>query len=528
VFTQKLTGKVLLILALTLTCGLVSLGGIAICLQADSSMKLALKNSRNFASLIIDDIDAYMMKGDTNEVDKYINQLRRNPLVLDLKVYNQSGKDSKSVDDSETNAQILKALQEGKNIEVKNVVNGMHVLNTAVPLLNEEKCKGCHDKSPKYLGGLLLTTSIQDEHDSIMKLTQILIIVGAVFFFLLLGAIYYFFKKAIIRHILIFGEIVHELAGSGGDLNKTIPFISNDEIGTLAVGINSLINKIRNIVGDIARDADDLSSAAYQLTNSSESMAVGIQQAVDQTHAVATASEEMAATSSEIALNCTAAADGSRKASELTASGTDIVARTVHVMSRISCRVKESAETIERLGARSDQIGEIIGTIEDIADQTNLLALNAAIEAARAGEQGRGFAVVADEVRALAERTTKATREIGVMIKSIQDETKSAVSAMEQGVKDVEEGTLEASNSGNALSEILEQINSVSMQVNMIATATEEQTATTSEISNSIQQFTQVVQESARGAQDAASAAGQLSRLADELQQMVSQFKNAS
>jgi methyl-accepting chemotaxis protein len=423
---------------------------------------------------------------------------------------------------------ILKALKEGKNVETRSIVNGVHTLNTAVPLANDERCKGCHDAAPKYLGGLLLTTSIQDEHESIMKLTILLATVGTVFFFILLSTIYYFFKKAIIRHILAFGDIVHELAGSQGDLDKTIPVTSNDEIGTLAAGINSLINKIRNIVGDMARDADDLSSAACQLSSSSESMAAGIQQAVDQTHAVATASEEMAATSSEIAHNCTAAADGSRKASELAASGTDIVARSVNVMNRITCRVKESAETIERLGARSDQIGEIIGTIEDIADQTNLLALNAAIEAARAGEQGRGFAVVADEVRALAERTTKATREIGVMIKSIQDETKKAVDAMGQGVKDVEEGTLEAAKSGNALNEILEQINSVSMQVNMIATAAEEQTATTSEISNSIQQFTEVIHESAKGANDAASAAGQLSRLAEELQKMVSQFKRAS
>lgn len=527
-FTKKLTGKVLLILASTLTCGLVALGGIAICLQADSSIKLALKNSRSFASLIIDDIDAYMMKGDNAEIDKYTTQLRKNPLVLGLKVYDQAGKASKSGDNSEASPLVLKALQDGKNVEEKSVANGVHTMITAVPLANEERCKGCHDAAPKYLGGLLLTTSIQDEHESIMKLSMLLTIVGTIFFFILLGAIYYFFKKAIIRHILAFGEIVHELAGSEGDLDRTIPFTSNDEIGTLAAGINNLIMKIRNIVGDMARDADDLSSAACQLTSSSESMAAGIQQAVDQTHAVATASEEMAATSGEIALNCTAAADGSRKASELAASGTDIVARSVNVMSRISSRVKESAETIERLGARSDQIGEIIGTIEDIADQTNLLALNAAIEAARAGDQGRGFAVVADEVRALAERTTKATREIGVMIKSIQDETKKAVDAMEQGVKDVEEGTSEASRSGNALNEILEQINSVSMQVNMIATAAEEQTVTTSEITNSIQQFTQVIQESAKGAQDSASAAGQLSRLADELQQMVSQFKRAS
>ncbi len=524
---HKLTSKVLLILAASLTLGLVALGGIAIWLQSSSVMKLALEESRNMAALIIADIDEYMMKGDDKEVEKYISQVKKNPFILNLKVYNAAAKESNK-DDAVANQQILTALQDGRNVEKRSSENGVHVMHTAVPLANEEKCKGCHDAGPRFLGGILLTTSMQEEYQSVRQLTILLVIVGALFFLILLGVMYFFFRRAIIRHILIFAETVHKLAGSEGDLDKTIPVTSDDEIGSLATGINSLIRKIRGIVGDVARDAIDLSAAATQLSESSETMAVGIQQAVGQTHGVATASEEMAATSCEIAHNCIAAADGSRKASELAASGSEIVARTVDVMSRISSRVKESAETIERLGSRSDQIGEIIGTIEDIADQTNLLALNAAIEAARAGEQGRGFAVVADEVRALAERTTKATREIGGMIKSIQDETKRAVGAMEQGVRDVEEGTSEASQSGNALQEILEQINSVSMQVNLIATATEEQTATTSEISNSIQQITEVVQDSAKGAQEAADAAGQLSRLAEELQNMVSQFKHAS
>ena len=161
---------------------------------------------------------------------------------------------------------------------------------------------------------------------------------------------------------------------------------------------------------------------------------------------------------------------------------------------------------------RSDQIGEIIGTIEDIADQTNLLALNAAIEAARAGEQGRGFAVVADEVRALAERTTRATREIGEMIKAIQKETKGAVAAMEQGVHQVETGTEEAARSGQALQDILAQVNDVAMQVNQIATAAEEQTATTSEISSNMLQITEVVQQTSHGAHESATAAAQLER----------------
>jgi methyl-accepting chemotaxis protein len=187
--------------------------------------------------------------------------------------------------------------------------------------------------------------------------------------------------------------------------------------------------------------------------------------------------------------------------------------------------VKESAKTVGSLGSRSDQIGAIIGTIEDIADQTNLLALNAAIEAARAGEQGRGFAVVADEVRALAERTTRATREIGEMIKAIQNETRGAVTAMEMGVHQVESGTEEAAKSGQALQEILQQVNDVAMQVNQIATAAEEQTATTREISRNMQQITEVVQQTSQGAQDSATAASRLSGNAEELQKLVQHFK---
>jgi methyl-accepting chemotaxis protein len=194
-------------------------------------------------------------------------------------------------------------------------------------------------------------------------------------------------------------------------------------------------------------------------------------------------------------------------------------------MGQIAEKVRDTAKTVEKLGEQSDQIGAIIGTIEDIADQTNLLALNAAIEAARAGEQGRGFAVVADDVRALAERTTRATKEIGEMIKGIQKETKGAVSAMEQGVQQVESGTSEAAKSGLALQDILQQINDVAMQINQIATAAEEQTATTAEISNNMQQITDVVQQTSRGAHESATAAAQLSGNAEELQRLVRQFK---
>jgi methyl-accepting chemotaxis protein len=215
--------------------------------------------------------------------------------------------------------------------------------------------------------------------------------------------------------------------------------------------------------------------------------------------------------------------------SDIVSGDGDLTKRLVqHTISGIKFRgekTQKSAVIIESLGARSDQIGEIVATIEDIADQTNLLALNAAIEAARAGEQGRGFAVVADEVRNLATRTTNATKEISGMIRAIQNETKQAIISMEEGVRGTEKGVSEAAQLETSLSDILEQINGVAMQVNQIATAAKEQTATTSEISNNMMQITSVVQQTSQGAHESAASAAQLNGNAEELQRLVNQFK---
>ena len=179
------------------------------------------------------------------------------------------------------------------------------------------------------------------------------------------------------------------------------------------------------------------------------------------------------------------------------------------------------------LGERSDQIGEIVNLINDIADQTNLLALNAAIEAARAGEQGRGFAVVADEVRKLAERTTEATKQIGQTIKAMQTETKQAVVSMEDGVKAVEMGTQDAQKSGDALKDILKQINMVTSEISQIAVASEQQTATANEIAQNIQHISGVMEETARNISENADAAFQMAELSAELKKLISQFRLA-
>ncbi|MDD2501352.1 MAG: methyl-accepting chemotaxis protein [Geobacter sp.] len=319
--------------------------------------------------------------------------------------------------------------------------------------------------------------------------------------------------------------MLKDIAQGEGDLTRRLPEDRKDEFGGVATWFNRFVGNIHTIISQASTTTVQVATASNQLHSTAEQIATAAEEVASQSATVATASEEMSATSNDISRNCTLASDIANRASEMAHGGATVVQETISGMQNIADKVRESAHTVEALGARSDQIGAIVGTIEDIADQTNLLALNAAIEAARAGEMGRGFAVVADEVRALAERTTRATREIGEMIKAIQQETGGAVASMEQGVSEVEKGMDSSRRSGEALQQILEGINEVTMQVHQIATAAEEQTAVTGEISTNIHQITDVVQQTANGAHETADAASMLSKLSNDLEHLVGRFK---
>ena len=215
---------------------------------------------------------------------------------------------------------------------------------------------------------------------------------------------------------------------------------SQDEVGQAGLALNKMKNNLRDLIQSIAGTAEHVASASEESAPSATQQSQSAETQNNQTTQVATAMQEMSSTVLQVSENSNKAAEASRQAAETAREGGSIVEETLTKMRVIADSVGGTAKKMEELGRSSDQIGRIAGVIDDIADQTNLLALNAAIEAARAGEQGRGFAVVADEVRKLAERTTTATKEIAQMIKNIQDETKTAVTAMEEGTKQVEDG----------------------------------------------------------------------------------------
>ena len=363
------------------------------------------------------------------------------------------------------------------------------------------------------------------EFDSERKKALIEALIVGIIGILIQAGLATWLMRTIMKPIDALRTMLVDISQGEGDLTKRLDDTTKDELAEISKYFNLFITKLHGIISNMASTSTQVASAASELSSTAEQIATGAEEVAAQSATIATAGEEMSATSQDIAQNCQMAADSSKNTSKLTNEGFTIVKETVDGIRYRGERTKENAAIVSSLGVKSEQIGDIIGTIEDIADQTNLLALNAAIEAARAGEQGRGFAVVADEVRKLADRTTAATKEIGSMIKSIQTETARAIESMNQGVAGTLKGAEQAARLETSLSEILQQINDVSMQINQIATAAEEQTAVTGEISNNMHQITDVVHQTAHGAHESATAAAQLHCLAEELQRLVQQFK---
>jgi len=310
-----------------------------------------------------------------------------------------------------------------------------------------------------------------------------------------------------------------------GDL--TIRMIGNykGDLAKLKNDLNMLGDSLSELIRQVNEAVQNTASSAMQISSTAEGLAAATQEQSAQADDVATAVEEMSRTITENAMSANKTAEVAKENGRIAKEGGQVVTLTVNKMRDIAKVVKNSAENIQKLGESSKQIGEIISVIDDIADQTNLLALNAAIEAARAGEQGRGFAVVADEVRKLAERTTEATKQIAVMIKGIQSETEAAVNAMNKGNEEVNSGIELADKAGQSLQQILVSTQEVIDMINQIAAASEEQSATSEEISKNVTSISKVTAESAQHVEEVAHTADDLAKMTNQLAELMRQFK---
>lgn len=341
----------------------------------------------------------------------------------------------------------------------------------------------------------------------------------------LLGVFAWLLRSMVIRPIASAAATMKDVATGEGDLTRRLSIARGDEIGQMGKWFDAFMEQLRTLVSEVQQVTGQVAAASTEIAASSEEMAAGLKSQEEQAGQVSSAVEEMSQSVTEVARKSADASKAAEHAGGEATTGGKVVEGTVAEMKAIADQVGQSADAIVGLGQRSEEIGRIVGVINDIAEQTNLLALNAAIEAARAGEHGRGFAVVADEVRKLAERTTRATSEVSGSIREVQSETDRAVEKINAGAARVGKGVELASSAGAALSRIVSGSVTVREMVGSIAAAAEQQSAASGQIARSVEAIASVTRETTEAAGQSARAAADLSAQAEKLRQLVGRFK---
>ncbi|MDR0703328.1 MAG: methyl-accepting chemotaxis protein [Azoarcus sp.] len=321
-------------------------------------------------------------------------------------------------------------------------------------------------------------------------------------------------------------EVQHAMTAieASRDFTHRVPTMSKDEVGQAAQAFNLLLGSLQEAFKDILANVEQLMKITVELAENTCDVAHNSESASESTTAIAAAVEEMSVSITRVSDNAKDTLDVSKHTGELSKQGGDVIRDTVARMREMAESVDNSSTTIAELGKQSERISSIVQVIKDVADQTNLLALNAAIEAARAGEQGRGFAVVADEVRKLAERTSAATGEIASMISAIQESSHSAVRAMSHAAKQVDQSVSLADRAGNAISNIQQGAEEVRHHVNDITQALAEQGIASQNIAQQVERVARAAEGNSAKTRDAAEAVGKIKVMAQGVRTAIGQF----
>lgn len=352
------------------------------------------------------------------------------------------------------------------------------------------------------------------------KITSYIVVLLIV---LITMAALYFYMNRSLKPLQALGITLHGIAE--GELSHDVIVTSNDEIGVLQAAMKATVEQLRDMMTQINAVTEQLNSSASRMSSITETTNNGVMRQQSETDQVATAINELTATVQEVARNATEAATAATGADKGAKTGKQVVNSTINSIGVLAGEVEKASSVINKLELESNNIGTVLDVIKNIAEQTNLLALNAAIEAARAGEQGRGFAVVADEVRTLASRTQQSTQEIQSMIEQLQLQAGDAVKVMNESKIQAKKSVEQAKEAGVSLDHISSAVSTINDMNIQIATATEEQSAVTEEVNNNIVNISLVAESSTEGAMQIAEATEELNQLAFNLQTLVSRFK---
>jgi methyl-accepting chemotaxis protein len=448
--------------------------------------------------------------GEFKIISGFLQRLKANDLIKDLQGAQASLNATRGTVHNVVGQYGAFLKMQAKSVEITQKINKIAESQSAK---GQETVTAAQGEQEKAIGSV--NTIIRSNISLILGIG-----IGAVIFGILFGVWIY---KSISRPLHTLITIADEVAE--GNLHKCVETTSKDEVGQVQASMAKMVENLRDVINRLTGVAGTLEEKSEGLASTSVQLQGAVDQQSQQVSQSVTAMTEMSQTTADVARNAADTADAAHRMKASATQGRDAMNVTARDLTSFTDMVKESAQKVETLGEKSAAISNIVALIKDIADQTNLLALNAAIEAARAGEQGRGFAVVADEVRALAERTTDATGEIYNTVKEMQVEIEGSVSFMQQEKEAVDRVLGNVENTLSSIEEIVGYVEQVSDMVHRIAVATEEQTSTSDEVARNMEVVNGISAQMKEADGEINRASTDISHVAHQLNQMIAWFK---